>query len=116
MKTLLRAALALLLAAPALHHPQRPAAGPSPVTAGPRDERFAAAAPHRAAGIAAPAPKRVRPPSTHGPSPLAFIPAAGPRAAHVHAPRSGVRASRVPVPRRTDRPAYYATAPPRERR
>ncbi|HEX8244651.1 MAG TPA: hypothetical protein VF541_14190 [Longimicrobium sp.] len=115
MKTLLRAALALLLAAPALHHP-RPAAAPSPASARPRDERFATVAPHRAPAAAAPAPKRVRPPSTHGAAPLAFIPAAGPALARRAAPASGVRALRVPLPRRVNRPAYYATAPPRERR
>ena len=115
MKALLRAALALLLAAPALHHP-RPAAGAPHPGARARDERLAAVPSHRVPAAEAPAPKRARPPAANGPVPQLFIPTTGLAPARDGASASTLRAPRVLSPRRINRPAYYATAPPRERR
>jgi hypothetical protein len=112
MRRLLRAALALLLAAPTLHHPHvATAASHAGVRA--RDDVYAAAALHRAASVQAPAPKPgAQPrsgPDCHPPAFIAVVAALVPRA---DAGGAQLRPSAAPVPRSAKRPDYYATAPP----
>jgi hypothetical protein len=76
MRTLLRAALALLLAAPALHRPQ--AAGDTSHSGVRPREEWLLAAPSQRQAADAPAPRRLRPPPPHGPVPPAFLAAADP--------------------------------------
>ncbi|HSU16146.1 hypothetical protein [Longimicrobium sp.] len=113
MRRLLRAALALLLAAPALHHPHSAAAAQH-AGVRPRDEVYAAAASHRGTLAQAPVPKRGAQPAS-GPDlhPPAFIPASATLLPRAEAGGTHLRPSRIPVPRSAKRPAYYATAPPR---
>lgn len=112
MRRLLRAVLALLLVASALHLP--PAAAAPHAGVRPRDEVFAAAAAHRGPRVQAPAPKRgahpARGPDLH---PHAFAPALATSLPRGEAGGTRLRPSPVPVPRSAKRPAYYATAPPR---
>jgi hypothetical protein len=111
MRRLLRAVLALLLAAPALHHPYAAAASHAGVRA--RDEVYAAAASHRGPLAQAPALKRgAQPGGGPGLHPPAFIPAFATPLARGEAGAARLRPSPVPVPRSAKRPAYFATAPP----
>jgi hypothetical protein len=113
MRRLLRAALALLLAAPALHHPHSAAAA-SHAGVRPRDEVYAAAAPHRGPLAQAPALKRgAQPASGANLHPPAFIPAFATPLPRGAAGGTHLRPSPIPVPRSAKRPGYYATAPPR---
>jgi hypothetical protein len=110
MRRLLRAALALLLAAPALHHPH--AAAPH-AGVRPRDEVYAAAASHRGPLAQAPTPKRgAHPAPGPGLHPPAFIPAFAASLPRGEAGGTHLRPSPIPVPRSAKRPPYYATAPP----
>lgn len=113
MRRLLRAALALLLALPALHQPHSAsAASQSGVRA--RDEVFAAAVPHRGPLSQASALKGgARPASGTDFHPPAFIPVFATPLPRGEAGGTSLRPSPVPVPRSAKRPGYYATAPPR---
>ena len=113
MRRLLRAALALLLAAPALHHPHA-AAATSHAGVRPRDEVYAAAVSHRGPLAQAPTLKRgARPVLGPDLNPPAFIPAFATSLPGGEAGGTHLRPSPVPVPRSAKRPPYYATAPPR---
>ena len=111
IRRLLRTALAVLLAAPTLHH-ARAAAAPS-VGVAPRDEVFAAGAAHRGPKLEAPTPK-LRTARTSGPDlhPPAFLFAAAAPLPRGEAGAARLHLSRVPVPRSAKRPAYDATGPP----
>lgn len=112
MTRLLRAALALLLAAPAVHHPRSAAASHAGVR--PRDEVYAAAASHHGALDPAPVLKRgAQPNSGPGLHPPAFVPASAASLPRGEAGEARLRPSPLPVPRSAKRPGYYATAPPR---
>lgn len=112
MRRLLRAALAVLLAAPALLHPH-PAAAASHAGVRAREEVYAAAASHRDPLAHAPVLKRGAQPTGASLHPPAITPAFATSLPRGEARVAHLRPSPVPVPRSAKRPPYYATAPPR---